>query len=133
MKLTPLESFDCYTSPRNDGKEFIENEGLNQNCHGVELKVCGKGPIRTIALTPLPMDETHGDEVDFITRCREKLDNPDLIELFKGDWVHFATMTDMVPLLSGRGEVRSLVMCFRECPEFTWKDARRYKKLMGVQ
>lgn len=134
MILSPLETFDCYISPRNGGMEFIASEGLLDDCHGVEMKVGGAGSVRWISLTPLPTSESGKEEdVDFIEVCREKLAKKEVAKLFEGPWVHFATKADYVPLMSGNGDEWSLIMVFEKDPGFTKKHAVRYKRLMGVE
>ena len=137
MKLSPLESFECYISPINHGADFIKSEGLTKNCHGIELKVCLQDEDTLgIVLTPLPLSYVKAPNCDFILAAKEKLKKPELQQAMEnagnGAWVHSHTYTDRVPMIGTGKTVKSLVMVFESMPEFTEEDARKWKLMMEV-
>ena len=136
MQLSISDSFKCYVSDCNEGKEFIEEYILKGRCYGVELQVYQVEDAFKIYLIPLPCKySVSKKECDFYERAIEKLSNPALAEKIDASkpWVHTGSFSLEQKLLNSNKYLPALGMLFTLDPSFTEEDAARYKKLVKVE
>lgn len=136
MQLSISDSFKCYISDCNEGKEFIEEYVLKGRCYGVELQVYRTDDTFVIHLIPLPCKHSISKrECDFYERCLEKLSDPKLAQAIDDSkpWVHAHSYSVNQKLLHSNVYLPSLALVFTLRPDFTAEDAAEYKRMMEVE
>lgn len=135
MQISIPDSFRCYISGHNNGRQFINKYVLYGECYGVELQVEKSDDVFNIYLIPLPKQySTIKKECDFYERCLEKLSKPELAQYIDDSkpWFHAICTTCQRKLLNSDIYRTALRMTFRLGSEVPEERITEYKKMMGL-
>lgn len=136
MQISIPDSFKCYISDCNEGKEFIEKYVLRGvEPWGLEMQLDKGKDYFKVIMIPLP--EAYGrSPINFYEDALRLLSSKKLkvsVEDYK-PWVHTTSYECEYRSVAAVGNwLHAYVMMFKLDPDFTEEEAIRYKKLMGVE